>query len=88
MKEGKFLSPSHLYGQGWVIKQILANKNRSAKYIERGENLLDTLGYVSYYSIALPTNCLLVWGEPIKGYTPNGCMFDSCDCEVYLYYVE
>lgn len=88
MEKREFLNPSQIYEKSWVIEQLLKNKSKSMQYAKSGENILDKLGYMPYYSIALACDCLLVWGEPIQGYTPNGAMFDSFECEVYLYYVE
>lgn len=88
MERDKFLHPSQSYEKSWVIEQLLNNKSKSMQYATRGVNILDKMGYMPYYHIALPYDCLLVWEEPIEGYTPNGAMFDSCECEVYLYYIE
>lgn len=88
MEERKFAYPSHIYEKSWVIQQLIENKTKNMQYVKSGRNILDAMGYMPYYRITLPCDCLLVWGEPLTGYTPHGAMFDSCECEVYLYYIE
>lgn len=92
MKEINFRFPSNPYDKDWAIECVFNGLTDSLRseltYVRRGDNVLKALGYDGYYSISLPYDCLLTWGNPIDGYDPHGRMFDAYECEVYLYYFD